>query len=123
MVRRQLGRAVLRCLEENQFSSVKADKAARAAETALAAAPACVLQRRGIVLPAQEESYDPEPAMKRAPLQTQVDRVGAVSVIAETDEPVQEGVYQNRDGHRFEDGRYGAFAKVGEASCAPSTSS
>lgn len=117
MVRKQLGRVVLRCFEDGTLSAAvrgRGETALRGSANVAAAAQACLLQRRGIVLPAQEESYDTEPtgaSYGPAPL-TYVDRVGAVSVIPEDDEPVQEGIFQNRDGHRFEDGRYAAFTKV-----------
>ena len=65
-------------------------------------------------MPAQEESYDSDPAtdFSKAALNTHVDRVGAVSVIPEGEEAPREGVFENRDGYRFEDGRYAAFTKV-----------
>ena len=65
-------------------------------------------------MPAQEESYDSDPAtdFSKAALNTHVDRVGAVSVIPEGEEAPREGVFQNRDGYRFEDGRYAAFTQV-----------
>lgn len=66
-------------------------------------------------MPAQEESYESEshgPDFTQAALNTYIDRVGAVSVISEDGEPIREGLFQNRDGHRFEDGRYAAFTKV-----------
>lgn len=37
-----------------------------------------------------------------------IDLFGAVSVVS-PEETVQEGVYKNQDGHRFEDGRYARF--------------
>ncbi|KAL6754380.1 glycolate dehydrogenase [Haematococcus lacustris] len=45
----------------------------------------------------------PVPAVK-------VDLYGAISVVPEGQQ-VQEGVYKNMDGHRFEDGRYAAFVQ------------
>jgi hypothetical protein len=81
---------------------------------AASAAPISLLQRRGIVMPAQEESYesDPGPDFTQAALNTYIDSVGAVSVISEEEEPMREGLFQNRDGYRNEDGRYAAFTKV-----------
>lgn len=117
MARRQIGRAALKCLESASASRLQGvpEVSGRSAG-ALLAAPASfnVLQARGIVMPAQEESYDSDPAtdFSKAALNTHVDRVGAVSVLAEEDDEPQEGVFQNRDGRRFEDGRYAAFTKV-----------
>lgn len=126
MVRRQLARVLLRSFEDGSLAGVVLDKGGKAvpsANAALLASQLSLQQRRGIVLPAQEESYDPDET--RAPSgpapRTHVDRVGAVSVIADHDEPVQEGIFQNRDGHRFEDGRYAAFTKVGIKQTASST--
>ena len=117
MARRQIGRAALKCLESGSSSRLQAacDVSIRSTGAVLAA-PASynVLQARGIVMPAQEESYDSDPAtdFSKAALNTHVDRVGAVSVIAEGEDAPREGVFQNRDGYRFEDGRYAAFTKV-----------
>jgi D-lactate dehydrogenase len=64
-------------------------------------------QRRGAAQVALKEAPTlqavsvPVPAVK-------VDLVGAISVVPEG-ERVEEGVYKNIDGHRFEDGRYAAF--------------
>lgn len=117
MARRQIGRAALKCLEAGSASRLQAACEVSCRSTgAVLAAPASfnVLQARGIVMPAQEESYDSDPAtdFSKAALNTHVDRVGAVSVIAEDEDEAQQGVFQNRDGHRFEDGRYAAFTKV-----------
>ena len=119
MVRRQLGRLALRCLEDvpiSRVTSCSSESGVRASNKTISAAPAqyYLQQRRGIVLPAQEESYDTEPtgASYSPALETRVDHYGGVSVIAETDAAVRQGIFQNRDGHRFEDGRYAAFTKV-----------
>lgn len=118
MVRRQIGVAAYKCIEGAASSRFQAlqDVSGRASSS-LIVVPAsynAFVQQRRIVLPAQEESYDTDPAtdFSTPALKTHVDRVGAVSVISDDEGPVSEGRYQNRDGYRFEDGRYAAFTKV-----------
>jgi len=66
------------------------------------AAGAAAGQRRGLVMPALEEAPAPE---------IYVDAVGAVSMVTDSDEVAQPGVFRNVDGHRGEDGRYAAFTE------------
>jgi len=121
MVRRQVGKIAQLCFENSSVTrattnSIHSITGRGNVFKVASAAPISVLQRRGIVMPAQEESYEPlenpGPDFTQAALNTYIDRVGAVSVISEDGDPIREGLFQNRDGHRFEDGRYAAFTKV-----------
>ena len=118
---RRLGTTLLRCLEDSlkdrRLSSLSstASTSARGLHTKppgpKAGNPAW--QKRGNVMPAQQEVLEPEfvHRLTGPAAQTQVDAFGAVSVLAETDESVRAGVYRNLDGYRQEDGRYAAFVQ------------
>ena len=41
--------------------------------------------------------------------ETRVDEFGTISLTHKGEQLAQQGLYQNMDGHRFEDGRYAAF--------------
>lgn len=53
----------------------------------------------------------PQFRLKEVP-QVRTDAVGAISMLSAEDLDVKEGVYENVDGRRFEDGRYKAFMAV-----------
>ena len=121
MVRRQVGRTALRCLQDlkNAQASTTSRGVSSSARDGLPSVTAGVIgtqnqQKRSIGLPAQEEAYD-EPVIdfSKKALPINVDRVGAVSVLVDEEDQTQsKGVYENRDGFRLEDGRYAAFTKV-----------
>ena len=122
MVRRQVGRLAFRGLKElentRQAPLVRTVTthvgSQKNAELQKSPERSQVQQKRRIGLPAQEEAYD-EPSIdfSKQPLPINIDRVGAVSVVLEDEKNQPQGLFQNRDGFRFEDGRYAAFTKVG----------
>lgn len=101
---------------------LEASKSASGASTEAAQ----VQQKRRIGLPAQEEAYD-EPVIdfSKKPLPVHIDRVGAVSVVVPEEEGQDQpqGLFQNRDGYRYEDGRYAAFTQVSMSSLVASSAS
>ena len=80
---------------------------------------------RAVVTQQQKASLDLKPQFRLQEVpQVRTDAVGAISMLSEEDLTVAEGVYENVDGRRYEDGRYKAFMDVSSPeSCQSSTMS
>ena len=105
-LQQQFGSATTRSGEQIASQPALQQQRAALAQAAVAPLKKTAQQQQAFVVPAVLST----PLHRTVPAVT-TDLYGAISAVTEGSH-VEEGVFKNVDGHRFEDGRYKAFIQV-----------